>query len=43
VIDPLKYSSARDFRQALDGKIKAVAIANEMSIEDLRRQIVFFF
>lgn len=41
MIDPLKYSSARDFRQALDGEIKAVAIANEMSIEDLRRQIVF--
>src|SRR5258708_2282686 len=41
MIDPNNYSNGKDFRQALDAKIKAVASSNSMSIEDLRRQIVF--
>lgn len=41
MIDPFKYSNGKDFRQALDGKIKATSTANGISIDDLRRQIVF--
>jgi len=41
VIDPHKYTNAKDFRQALDAKIKATSAAKAISIDDLRRQIVF--
>ncbi len=41
MIDPTKYSNATKFRQALDAKIKTTASAKGISIDDLRRQIVF--
>jgi hypothetical protein len=41
VIDPRKYGSARDFRQALDAKMKTIATSRGTSIEDLHRQVVF--
>jgi hypothetical protein len=41
LIDPQKYKSGRDFRQALDVKLKAIAAAQNMSGDDLRRQVVF--
>jgi hypothetical protein len=41
VIDPQKYGSAKDFRQALDAKMKTIATSKGVSIEDLHRQVVF--
>jgi hypothetical protein len=41
VIDPQKYGSARDFRQALDAKLKTIAGSKGTTIEDLHRQVVF--
>lgn len=41
MIDPNKYNNAKEFRQALDAIIKITAAAKTISIDDLRRQIVF--
>lgn len=41
MIDPHKYGNGRDFRQALDAKLRAIAASQNTSIEDLRRQVVF--
>jgi hypothetical protein len=41
VIDPSKYPNGRDFRQALDVKLKSIAASKGNSIDDLHRQVVF--
>lgn len=41
MIDSNKYNSAKEFRQALDAIVKTTAAAKMMTIDDLRRQIVF--
>jgi len=40
-MDPHKYANAKDFCQALDARIKATSAEKAISIDDLRRQIVF--
>jgi hypothetical protein len=39
--DPKHYTTAQNFRQALDERLKNMARQNNVAINDLHRQVVF--